>query len=450
MQHSASEDHRRVPVSTGAVARLAWPIMVSMLSYTLMSVIDTIFVGQLGTAELAGVGLAVTLIHLSQSFGWGLLGGLKVVISQRFGAGDTQAADQLAWQGLWVAGLLGTAMASLGPLGPMMFGWMGGSASIIAHADLFFRIRLLGVPLLFVVMALSAHFHGRGETRTPMVATLLSNGVNIALDPIFIFGWWGFPALGVGGAALATVLGIGTGALFLWLRLFSRLWASDSALSSAWLREIWRIGSPMGLRNLLEVGSFTFFAAMLVQSGEAHLAAHVLVIRIISVSFLPGHALGEASSVLVGQSIGAARPDQARLAWRSSVQLAVGVMAGMGLLFWLLPGALLDPFGATAEVQTVGRRLLAIAALFQIFDAVAMVGLLSLNGAGDTRFTMIISVGSAWLVKLPLGYALAIGADLGAAGAWWGLTAEIIVVAGAVLWRLQGEAWLERSPSPAF
>ena len=446
--HASENSSLLERVDMGSVARLAWPITVSMLSYTLMGVVDTMFVGQLGTAELAGVGLAITLAHLAQAFGWGLLSGLKVAASQRFGANNAEAAGRLVWQGLWLSGLMGAAVALLGPLGSPAFEVMGGTAATVAHADLFLRIRLLGAPLIFLTMALGAHFHGRGETRTPMVATLLGNGVNILLDPVLIFGWWGLPALGVGGAALATVLGFGVSAAFLAWRLAPVLRATDSALELRWLREIWRLGGPMGLRGLLEVGSFTLFAAFLVQSGEAHLAAHVVVIRIISVSFLPGYALGEAASVLVGQAVGAGRPAVARTAWWVSLQLALVVMAVMGLAFFLAPDLLLEPFGATAEVRVVGRRLLAIAALFQIFDAVAMVGLSALNGAGDTRFTMLVSVGSAWLVKLPLGYALALPAGLGAVGAWWGLTADIVFLAAATLWRIQGAAWLEQ-PSPA-
>lgn len=457
MLEPASEEHGALTahVDTGSVARLAWPIMVSMLSYTLMGVVDTMFVGQLGTAELAGVGVAIIIVHFAQSFGWGLLAGLKVAISQRFGAGSADVAGRLAWQGLWLSALMGTAVAALAPAGVWLFGWMGSEGAALAHADLFFRIRLLGAPVIFAVLALSAHFHGRGETRTPMVATLLGNGVNILLDPVLIFGWWGLPVLGVGGAALATLLGFSASAAFLLWRLWPVLWRTSSRLERRWLSEIWQIGGPMGLRGLLEVGSFTVFASMLVQAGDTHLAAHVVVIRLISVSFLPGYALAEASSVLVGQAIGAQRPERARTAWWISVKLAVGIMAVMGVAFWLLPETLLSPFGASAEVLVVGRRLLAIAALFQVFDAIAMVGLSALNGAGDTRFTMVVTVASAWLVKLPLGYALAIPMGLGAAGAWWGLTADIVFLAGAALWRIQGSAWLAHPPpelpaEPAF
>jgi MATE family multidrug resistance protein len=445
MQDMALEERSLIErIDVRSVAHLAWPIMVSMLSYTLMGVVDTVFVGRLGTAQLAGVGLAIGVVHVTQAMGWGLMRGLKIAISQRVGAGELDAAGRLLWQGLWLAGLLGVSAAALGDLGMPVFQWMGGSPASMAHADHFTRIRLLGVPLMFAVMALSAHLHGRGETRTPMVATLLGNGVNILLDPVLIFGWLGLPAFGVSGAALATVIGMGASALYLLLQLRHVLWAADSGLSLSWLSEIWRVGAPLGVRGLLEVGSMMVFTAMLVQAGDAHLAAHVIVVRVISVSFLPGFALGEAASVLVGQAVGAQRPEQARQAWWVSVRLAIGVMSVMGLVFWLLPSALLSPFGATDEVLVVGAQLLLIAAVFQLFDAVAMVGLSVLNGAGDTRFTMVVTIFSAWLIKLPLGYVLAVPLGLGAAGAWWGLTADIVFLAAATLWRLQGDRWLSQ------
>ena len=208
------------------------------------------------------------------------------------------------------------------------------------------------------------------------------------------------------------------------------------------MAEIWRLGSPIGTRSLLESGSFALFAAMLARVGDADLAAHVIVIRIISVSFLPGYAIGEATSVLVGQAVGAARPQLAREALRQALQLAVGVMAVFGVIFWQLPEPLLVPFATAEDVHALSLQLLLIAALFQIFDAVAMVSLCALNGAGDVRFSMIISVACAWLIKLPIGWLLAVMMGMGAAGAWLGMTAEIVVVAGLATWRLRGEAWL--------
>lgn len=140
--------------------------------------------------------------------------------------------------------------------------------------------------------------------------------------------------------------------------------------------------------------------AMLVQAGDAHLAVHVSVVHVLSVSFLPGFARGEVASVLGGQAVGAGRPEQARQAWWVSVRLAIGMMSVMGLVFWLLSSVLLQPFGATDEVLLIGGSLLLIAWVFELFGAVATVGLCVLSGAGDTHFTMVVVIFSAWLVNL--------------------------------------------------
>lgn len=428
-------------IRTSTVLTLAWPIMVSMLSHTAMSVVDTIFVGRLGTAQLAAIGLAMTASWLLHAFVNGILSGLKVAISQRVGAREELAAGRLAWQGLWIAGIAGALTAAAGPIGEPLFALMGGSGAVNGYATAFFSIRMLGAPMLFATFAMNAWFHGHGETRIPMVAALAGNAVNIVLDPVLI------SIYGVQGAAAATVLGLTTSMLLLGWHLRPQLVGVAHHIERAWLAEIWQLGSPIGTRYLLEVGSFAIFAGMLATAGDAELAAHVLVIRIVSVSFLPGYAIGEAASVLVGQAVGAQRPALARQALWRSLELAVGIMAVCALVFWLLPGPLMAPFSATEEVASIAAGLLLVAALFQIFDAVAMVCLSTLNGAGDVRFTMLLSVGAAWLVKLPIGWLLALPLSMGAVGAWLGLTAEIIVVAGLALRRARGEEWLKCGPA---
>ena len=169
----------------------------------------------------------------------------------------------------------------------------------------------------------------------------------------------------------------------------------------------------------------------------------MIVLRIVSVSFLPGHAIGEASGVFVGQAVGAGRPELARPAWRSSVVVAIAIMTLMGFLFVLVPRPLLAVFDAAPEVVEIAIGLMAVAAAFQLADALAMVGIGSLTGAGDTRFVMVMSVAGGWLVQLPVAWLFVFGLDLGAVGAWLGLLFEIGVLAAIATWRVRGSAWLE-------
>lgn len=438
---------------TREVLELSWPIVASMLSFTVMGLVDTLFVGRLGTGPLAAVALGHIAAWLPLSFGAGLLTGTKILVSQRIGAGEAGAARRLAWQGLWLAGILGAVSAAVSLIGPWLLPLLGAEPGWLGPALDYWDLRLLGAPMFLACTALNGWFHGTGSPRPAMVATILGNVANIALDPLFIFGWGPVPAMGAGGAGLATSLGFTVSTLWLLRAATPALRGERAGLDWTALRATVSMGLPAGGRMVLEVASFLVFAAILARAGEVALAAHVLVIRIVSVSFLPGHAIGEAAGVLVGQAVGGRDPARARATWRIAAGLALALMGAFGLLFLVAPGALLAPFSPEPALGHVAAQLLAIAALFQLFDAVAMVGLGALNGAGDTRFVLGLSVACAWVVKLPLGYALALPMGMGAAGAWIGLTFEIAVVAVVVVARLRGRAWLgaaaETTPGPA-
>lgn len=438
---SGSVATRRRLVRVRQVARLAWPIAVQMLSFTAMALVDTLYVGWLGTAALAAVGLGAVASHFVHAFGTGLLGGVRVVVAQAHGAADGVAARDGGRVGLALAASLGVLTLPLAGLGGVILGLAGAEGEVLELATGWFGVRVLGAPLWFGTLALAGWFQGRGDTRAPMRATLVANAVNIALDPLYIYGWGPWPAMGVQGAALATVVGLAAGFVVLGLSARPAL-RGDGPLAWSVVRRLWRLGSPGGVRAVLEVGAWMVFASALARVGDSALAAHLVVIRVMSLSFLPGHAIGEATGVLVGQAVGRGRPAQARRAWRSGLFLGVLVMGLFSGVFLGVPGWLLAPFGLSPEVMDVAVGLLTIAALLQVFDAGAMVGLATLSGAGDVRVVMVLGVGTSWLVKLPLGLHLALDRGWGAAGAWWGLTAEVVVLFGVAAWRLRGDGWL--------
>ncbi len=423
---------------------LSWPIMVSTLSFTVMIVVDSMFVARMGTAPLASMALATSVTFLLISFGMGLLRATKVVAAQRTGAGDEAAVDGSVVQAVGLAVVIGLLVTAFAPFGELVFVAMGGSPEVVGHADAYFTVRVLGAPLAFVLIALKAWFEGRGDTRTPMVASVLANAVNITLDPLLIFGWGPVPAMGTGGAALATVIGVGVGLAFVSHRTRTALRGRDVRwrLDGSMVRELLRLGLPMGVGRSVDVLAWLVFVSMLARVGEVHLAAHVIVMRIVSVSFLPGWAVGEASGVFVGMAVGAKRPAIARQAWRSATFVAVGIMTVMAVIFVLAPGPFIALFDAEPEVVRVARDLMLVAAAFQLFDAVAMVGIGSLNGAGDTRFTMVATAGAIWGINLPVAWLFAIHLELGAVGAWLGLLVEIGALAVIMTRRVQGAAWL--------
>lgn len=436
------------------VHRLAWPVMIGMLSHTAMTVADTLFVSRLGTAPLAGIGIGGTAAFLLTATGFGLTAGVRVKVATATGAGRHADVAALAFQAGWIAlagGLVGLVLA---PASLPVVRLFGASPEAAGHASDYLRVMLLGTGPALGSLALQAWFQGRGDTRTPMVAAVLSNLLNIALDPVFIFGaglpgGLSVPAWGAGGAALATVVGHG-----LSLAILAAAAAPALRGTAPWLRPrllvpALRTGLPMALRGTLSVAGFSVFVAILAHSGDAHLGAHVIVLRIVSVSFLPGHAVGEAAGVLVGQALGANRPELVHQAFRAATRLAVAIMGTMALVFVMIPETLLLPFHPAPDVAVVAAQLMLIAAAFQVFDAVAMVAMGALNGAGDTRFTLLSGVGCMWLVNLPLGWFLALHLELGAVGAWLALTAEIVTYMTIAGLRVRGTRWIEAGMAAA-
>ena len=431
-------------IGLGRVVRLAWPITVSMLSYTVMLVVDTIYVGQLGTRPLAAIGLATAVTFVFVCFGRGAVQGMKIVVAQRTGAGEAATVARALVQGLHVAVGIGLLVAALAPWAEALFGVLGAGDDVAELAAGYLRVRLLGAVFTLSLVAANGWFEGRGDTRTPMVATLIANGLNIVLDPLLIFGWGPVPAMGIAGAAAATLLAEALALAWLWARLRRR---HREATRAAWpepglLREILRLGLPMGVRGALEVSAWTVFIAILARCGDTALAAHVLVVRVVSVSFLPGHAIGEAAAVLVGQAVGAGRPELASQAWRRATGLAMGLMTACAVIFAAIPEVLLSVFGPAAEVVEIAAELMLIAAAFQLFDAVAVVAQGALNGAGDARFVMVSSVLIAWCFNVPVAWLLALELGLGATGAWLSLTAELVLIAAVSLHRIvRGRGW---------
>jgi MATE family multidrug resistance protein len=439
LQATTSVGHR-------GLLQLAWPILVTMISYTLLSVVNSIYVGWMGTAELAAIGLATSAIYLVQSFGLGWLGAVRVLVANRTGAGQHAEVASLTWTGLLLALLLGLLVALTVPFGPRLFSAMGASEAVLPLASGYFAWRVGSTPVVYLFTALQGALQGRGDTRTPMVANLLANAVNLVLDPLLIFGWGPFPALGIEGAAVGCVAGLLCGLLYLAWHVRDQLDSPSASLGH--LRALWSVGSPMGAQFLLDVASFSVLAALLARSGDAHLAAHVVVVRIVMMSFLPCHALAEATGVLVGQNLGARQPEQARQALWLGVTQATVVMVTLGVVFLAMPGPLIGIFGAAPDVVAIATPIVMLYACMQVLDGAAAVVFGALVGAGDTGFTMRVAMAGAWLVKMPVAVACVLGLGLGAMGSWLGIGAEIVFVLAIGLLRVRGSRWLA-GPSAA-
>lgn len=409
--------------------RLSWPIAVSTLSYSAMTLVGSAFVARVGDAELAGVGLAGALSFGLLVFAIGVLRGLKTLVSQAVGAGRADEADRYLGTGvLFALGLGAIALVVAEILAPFVH-LLTKDPAVGHHAAEYLRVRALAAPMLLVYVALRETRWGEGDSKAPMRASITGNLVNFALDVVLIvgLGW------GVLGAALATVAGNATELARLAWPMRRRL--AHVAWSGAHARALWQQGAATGLQFTLEVGAFLLLTAIIAQMSATDAAAHQLVLQLTHVSFLPAHALAEAASVMVGNAVGAAR---FALVWpvaRRALALGAAYTALCTVVFVVFAGPVAVLLGGgRGALEDVTVTLVRISALFLVADAANVIARGVLRGAGDVVYPAMVGVLTSWILTPPMAYVVGLELGWGAAGGWLGLTAEIFIGA-AILWR---------------
>lgn len=415
--------------------RLAWPICISLLSYTAMTLTDTIFVGRIGTAELAGVGLGGVLAFTVLCFPMGLLRGVRVVLAQARGAEawhrvlPTLAAGLLLATGLGVVAMAFFALQSF--VVPRV---LAGSAAA-GHASTYLLVRGLGAPLFLWAVAFKEVRYGLSDSRSPMVAALVANVANIGLDALFLVGL----RFGVEGAALASVLAQGVEAALL-LGVQARF---GLTLRSNWptVKAVLKLGIPSGLQMWVEVSAFAVLTGLLASRSDLDVAAHQIALQLEHVAFLPALAVAEAAGIMAGEAVGAGR-----LRWVLGIALrALGMTAVYGALcagvFVLFGRDLVGVFTEEAQLTDAAGTLLLLAALFTIVDGAQVVARGVLRGSGDVKVPAFLAVTCAWVMTPPLTWLFAIHLDRGAPGAWTALTLEIFLISGVLWVRLRSGWW---------
>lgn len=416
--------------------RLAWPITVSMLSFSTMTLASTAFVAQIGSDELAGVGLAGVVGFSLVCFGIGLLRGAKTLVSQAVGANRRDRIPELVGAALAIAVVLGALALVAGQIiAPLLVSWSA-SPRAGAFAAQYLAIRSLGAPLVLVYAALREASYGQGDSRTPMRAALAGNAVNIALDAVLILGLgWG-----VGGAALATIFGNVTELSFLAWPMRAKLRGLRFRKAAA--RDVWAQGVPNGLQFIMEVGSFLILTVLVARMSAIDGAAHQMVLHLINVSFLPAHALAEAAAVLVGQAVGANKdalvPQVAKRAFMMGAGYAAFCSVGYIVVGRLVTSAM---SAGDAALATRANVLLHVSLAFIVADAANVIARGVLRGASDVRYAAVVGIATAWLTTPPLTWFLGVHLGLGVVGGWIGLAIEIVVGSSVFWWRVYRGGW---------
>ena len=429
------------------VAGLAWPVIVSQMSSTLMGVVDTAMVGHLGATELAAVGFAHIWTWTLFSVFIGTSSGVQTFVAQHHGAGDEARCGGWVWQALLVvAPAAALVAAGVFAFAPLWLAALGPSAALQEQALEFLPGRLVGLVGTTVAFAWVSFFRGVGDTRTPMLGAVLANLVNVVLAYGLIFGNLGLPQLGVAGSGLAMAVGEWSFALFLGVAasrraLRARYGTAPARPRAPEVRRVLRTGLPIGGQWVLDMAAFAVFTTLVARMGDASMAASQAFIALLSLSFMQASGLSVAAATLVGRYVGAGDPAAAERSFRRALGLAAGLGVTVATLFLTLPGPLLRLFSHDTAVLELGGPLLALGAGFQLLDALGIVASGALRGAGDTRWPFLAQAGLAWFVFLPAAWGLGIGLGGGLTGAWAGGLVYVAALAAAFVWRFRAGAW---------
>ncbi len=446
------------------VLRIAWPLIISTGSFTVMMFCDRMFLAwhslvSIQAALPAGI-MAFTLICGFMS----LAAYASVFVAQHYGAGDKEGCARSTAQGVFIALLSWPILLLLIVPGKWLIGISGHSPEVLAAELPYFTILMYGGVTAPLSAAISSFFTGRGRTKTTMVANVAGNICNIVLDYGLIFGKWGLPAMGMNGAAWATVISGFVSPAILACIYFSRKVNAEFHTRACFrydhrlfLRML-RFGLPSGVHLALDIASFSVFVLLTGRMGELSLTASNIALSVNLVAFLPLVGLGIAASILVGQYQGRKQSLYAARAGWSALKIGLVYMTVIGTTFILFPAFYYDLFarqgsGAlpTTEVLALGRTLLIIMTIWGFMDAGNMIIGSALKGAGDTRFVMWYSVIMAWLMLVAGQIVLVIYLGYGIVVAWIWTALYIAVLAVGYVWRFASGCWksitvLEQQP----
>lgn len=428
--------NRRAPwvVEARATARLALPVVFSQLGIMLLGVVDVVMVGHLSERALAAVSLGNTYGWGAMILGMGALMVLDPLVAQAFGAEAHEDVARALHRGLVLAALFSVVIGAVLFWCEKPLTWLSSGSEVVPTAKAFTRNLVPGLPAFFVFTAVQRVLQAMSVVRPLIVAVVVGNVLNVALNYAFIYGRFGAPELGAEGAAVAT-------SICRWGMLGVLLVAASEPLGRIW-RKPTRVlldprpylpmlakGSHIGLQHALEVWGFQAVAILMIRLGTLEMAAHTIALNLASVSFMVPVGIGAAAATRVGNAIGRRDFSGARLSAFVALALGGAVMCVSALLFLFAPRALASLYSREPGVIAMAALLIPLAGIFQVFDGVQAVGFGVLRGAADTRVPAAVNFLGYWIVGLPVGAWLAFSRGAGPTGLWWGLVLGLVIVA---------------------
>ncbi len=435
-------DYTTGPIG-GAIIMLAIPMVLEMCMESIFAVVDIKWVSYLGPDAMATVGLTESLMTLVYTLAIGLSIGATATVARRIGEQNRDGAARAAVQAIVLALIVSAIIALIGaPLAPKLLSLMGASPSVVARGAGFTRVMLAGNATVVMLFMINAVFRGSGDAAIAMRVLWLANAINILLGPCLIFGLGPFPKLGIVGAAVATNIGRGTGAVYAFSRLIRKggrfeIKRSHFRLEPAIMARLVRLSSTGTFQVFVGMASWVGLVRTISSFGTDAVAGYQVGIRVILFALLPSWGMSNAAATMVGQALGAKNPERAeRAVWKAGFYNMI-FLACVGLVFVLLARQIIGLFTHDPNVVPYGVDCLRIVASGFLFYAWGMVITQSFNGAGDTWTPTIINLFVFWLWELPLAYALAIVFGMGPRGVFLAITIAFstLAVVSALIFR---------------
>jgi putative MATE family efflux protein len=426
------------------IVYLAFPLVVGAIMHIFQSLIDMFWVGRLGSEALAAVAMGYTIVMVVVPLIFGIATGTISLVSQNIGAKRQKEADQVAMQSIIISLASSFILAIIGFVSAeALLRILGADRDVIIMGGQYLRILFLGSITMFILFLGSATLQGTGDVIIPMILMVLANVLNIILDPIFIFGI-GIPAMGVAGAALATVISQGISCSIILYILFNghshvRVHLNKFGFKPKVAWEILKIGIPSSLQLFFRTIMRVVLMGIVSTFGTYAVAAYGIGMRLQMVTLMPAFALGTSAATLVGQNLGAGKIKQAKRSALAATGIDLIIMLVVGIVFYVFAPNIVSIFDKTPEVISIGTNYFRITALFYSFIAFGVVLNRALGGAGDTLIPMVITFVSLWLILVPLAIILSRYTSFGINGVWFAIVISTIVNGVLILlWFLTG------------
>jgi len=428
-----------------AIFLLSVPMVLEMAMEALFAVVDALFVSQLHDNDaIATVGLTESVLAIVYSLGMGLSMGATALVSRRIGEKNQEGAGVAAVQALYIGLVITFLITNVGIFfSHDILRLMGASELIIGTYSGYTRWMLCGNFTIIFLFLINGIFRGAGNAAIAMRALWIANGMNMILDPIFIFGWGPIPAFGVEGASIATNIGRGTGVLYQLYHLFLkddpfvRMSTDKLKVRVAIIWSIIKVSAGSTGQFLIGSASWIFLYRIIATFGSAAMAGYTYGLRVIVFAILPAWGMANAAATLVGQNLGARQPDRAeKSVWRAGF-FNLLFMAFVMVVFLFSTDAIMGFFTSDPDVLRYGTQCLQIICLGYIFYSYGMVVTQSFNGAGDTVTPTVLSAIGFWLFQIPVAYLLAKTFDFGPKGVYFAIviSESLMATAGIIIFR---------------